>query len=288
MNPQLLIDWLIGRYPQAKRTTLKRMLEQGRVTINGRPTVRAKTEISATDKIEVADQTAVPPAEKPSLGPLKLVFEDADLLVIDKPPGLLTSTVPREKRPTALAVVKSYLAHDRKARTGLIHRLDRDASGLLVFSKSDRAYESLKTQFFHHTVSRSYDAIVHGVPMPLQAVIESLLVESKEGKVFITRDTRTGQTAKTEYEVVESFGGMSRLRVTLHTGRKHQIRAHLASQGNPIVGDKMYGPQPPKGDQLQLRAVALDFDHPKTGKRMLFRIDPLESMTKSEVKASNK
>ena len=272
-----LLDYLAATYPQAKRTTLRRMLEAGRVTVNGRPVVSAKTTVKPNDVVTVADSpsrrgNAPDPGRCPGVEPMALVFEDADLLVVDKPPGLLTSTNPREKRPTAIAIVQCYLGDRTKA--GLIHRLDRDASGLLVFAKNQPAFDALKSQFFHHTVRRVYDAVVHGV-VKQGGTIDTLLVENAEGKVFVTKDPRKGQRAITHYEVVESKDGQTRLRVKLETGRKHQIRAHLASRGHPIVGDVVYGPQPPKSEQLQLRAIELDLDHPRTGKRMEFRVPPL-------------
>jgi 23S rRNA pseudouridine1911/1915/1917 synthase len=273
-EPQTVLDWLAAKYPQAKRTSLRRMLEAGRVSLNGRRVVNGKTPVGDDDQVAVADRPPEP--IKPLLEPLTLVYEDADLLVVDKPAGLLTSTVPREKRPTALAVVRQYLAGDRKAKVGLIHRLDRDASGLLVFAKTQAAFESLKDQFYKHTVGRVYVATVHGTPKEKKGSIDTLLVESKDGKVFVTKNPKTGQRAVTHYEVIESSAGTSRLRVRLETGRKHQIRAHLASRGHPIVGDPMYGPRPPKSDRLQLRAIELDLDHPQTGKRMQFRAPGIE------------
>lgn len=265
---QTLLDWLAARYPQSKRTTLRQMLQAGRVSVNGKPVVNARTPVTPADQITVANR---PPAARPTLEPLKPVFEDADLLVVDKPAGLLTSTTPREKRPTAIAIVTRYLAADRKARPGLIHRLDRDASGLLVFAKTLPAFESLKRQFYHHTVGRVYEAVVHGKPKDPQGTIDAPLVESVEGKVYITKDPKKGQRAVTHYEVVGPHELGTVLRVRLHTGRKHQIRAHLASRGHPIVGDTMYGPQPPKSPTLLLRAIELDLDHPRTGERMEFR-----------------
>jgi len=272
----LLIDWLLERYPTSKRTTLKQMIDQGRVTINGRPANRLKTPITPADVLAVRDRaSAGVPTGSPGLSPLTLIFEDADLLVIDKPAGLLTSTVPREKRPTAVAIVQRYLASDSHAKAGLVHRLDRDASGLLVFAKTSEAFDSLKSQFFHHTVGRVYEALVHGTPRKAEGTIESHLVETKEGKVIVTRVPDRGQKAVTHYKVVDTSGGYTRVRVKLHTGRKHQIRVHLGSIGNPIVGDTVYGPQPPKREQLQLRAIELDLDHPRTNKRMEFRTEGL-------------
>src|SRR5262245_33452861 len=135
--------------------------------------------------------------------PFTIVYEDDDVLVIDKPPGLLTSTVPHEKRPTALAAVREYLAQaNRRARVGLIHRLDRDASGLLVFSKNPGAFDSLKEQFFRHTVDRIYHAIVEGVPEPPLGKIKSKLIERHDGSV---RSATAGQVAITEYRMIKSI-----------------------------------------------------------------------------------
>lgn len=216
----------------------------------------------------------------PRRGDLSILYEDDDILVIDKPPGLLTSTVPRERRPTVLKMVREYVAlRDRRARVGLIHRLDKDASGLLVFSKSNSAYQSLKSQFFHHTVERIYLAVVRGVPTPRRGKIDTRLLELPDGRVVRTRQHAKGQRAITEYETVESFRGLSLLRVRLHTGRKHQIRSQLAERGTPVVNDPMYSSEKPAG-RLMLAAVELGIEHPRSGKRMSFRIDPPREMMK--------
>lgn len=204
-----------------------------------------------------------------------IVHEDADVLIINKPPGLLTSTVPREWRPTLWAMVREYLARtDRRARPGLIHRLDGHASGLLVFSKNDPAYRSLKRQFKNHSVTRIYSAVVWGLPNPAQGVIRSKLVELPDGRVRTTRRPGAGMIAVTEYQLVASANGQSLLSVKLQTGRKHQIRAHLSERGHPIVNDPLYGEQPVKG-RMMLAAVELAFRHPRTNERVTFRLDPL-------------
>ena len=303
-TPQTLLDWLAARYPTAKRQTLRRMLKEGRVTLNGRRVISASRAVTAADMVAVAEHARPAAPVPPPRGPVKrpprldVLYEDDDLLVVDKPPGLLTSTVPREPRPTLLAAVRDYLAgkgtpHTRP-RVGLIHRLDRDASGLLVFSKTHDAYRSLKRQFFEHTVERVYTAVVEGVPTPRAGRIESRLVERADGTVYSTKLAGEGERAITDYEVVEERAGRSLVRVTLYTGRKHQIRVHLSQRGAPIVGDKMYGRTPaaknPKaakaatrdaaksaGDaarepppRLMLAATRLSLTHPTTGERLTF------------------
>jgi 23S rRNA pseudouridine1911/1915/1917 synthase len=260
------------------------MVQEGRVTINGRRARSAKDAVGEKDKVLVADRAAAARpaapaavARRPPL--LDIVFEDADVLVVDKPAGLLTSTVPRERRPTLLALVREHVdaappARGRPPRAGLIHRLDRDASGLLVFSKTPDAYRSLKGQFFEHSVERVYTAVVAGIPTPRSGRIDTRLVERADGTVYSTRRPGEGERAISDYETVEERKGRAIVRVSLHTGRKHQIRVHLAERGTPILGDTMYGQadagKEPAPGRLMLAATKLSFTHPRTGQRLTF------------------
>jgi 23S rRNA pseudouridine1911/1915/1917 synthase len=273
MTP-LLLDWLVRKYPLAKRQNLRRMVQQGRVTINATPARNVKHPVTDKDQVVVSDRIEKPQA---SIAPLRIIHEDADILVVHKPPGLLTSTVPREHRPTAVAIIRKYLA-DREpaARVGVIHRLDRDASGLLVFSKNNPAYESLKRQFFEHSVERLYTAVVHGSPKEKSGRIESFLVELPDGSVRVTGNRDKGQLSITEYTVLAEAGSLSLLRVKLHTGRKHQIRVHLAELGTPVVGDQVYSPpkQAKLSPRLLLAATTLGLSHPRTGEPLVFQMRP--------------
>ncbi|HEY1921156.1 MAG TPA: RluA family pseudouridine synthase [Tepidisphaeraceae bacterium] len=264
----ILFDRLRKDFPTAKRQTLKRMVQDRRVLINKIPATKLTQPIQPKDRVEVAAPKKSP---KPTL-PFPIIYEDADVLIIDKPAGLLTSTVPREPRPTALAAVTEYLrSTSPAANVGLIHRLDRDASGLLVFSKNAAAFASLKKQFFHHTVTRIYQATVSPAPAKDSARIESRLIERADGTVHSTRDSTKGQHAVTDYKILNREKDSAQLMVTLQTGRKHQIRVHLSESGTPIVGDTVYDGKPHK-DGLQLKAVELAFDHPRTGKRISFSV----------------
>lgn len=266
MEPDNLLHWLTKKYPLAKRQTLKRMVEARRVRINGRPARRLNQPLTESDVVHVVERA--PSTPQPKLP--GLVFEDQDLLVVDKPPGLLTSTVTGERRPTLLANVRQYLAQtDPKARVGLIHRLDRDASGLIVFSKNEPAFRSLKRQFFDRTAGREYRAIVHGKPDPPSGRIQTNLVERADGTVHSTRQVAKGEIAVTHYALIRSEKKRSLLRVTLETGRKHQIRAHLAERGNPIVGDRVYGTSE-NAPRLMLAAVRLTIVHPRDNRQMTF------------------
>lgn len=274
MESPTLIDWLSRKYPLAKRQTLKRMVEAGRVRINGEPAARLKQPVAPEDKVEVSDRPNATESKSDSLQlPFGIVFEDEDVIVVNKPAGLLTSTVPRERRPTLLAAVREHVRRrEPRARVGLIHRLDRDASGLLIFSKNDAAYRALKTQFFHHTVVREYRAVVHGTPSPPADRIETRLAERADGTVHSIREAHRGERAVSKYDVLKTERKLSFVRVKLETGRKHQIRVHLAGRGTPIVGDTVYGPKDARAPRLMLAATRLVIEHPRSGKRTEFTL----------------
>jgi 23S rRNA pseudouridine1911/1915/1917 synthase len=295
-QPSTLADRLVARYPTAKKLTLRRMVADGRVRVNDRVATRYNQPVVDGDVVAVDEQPgggqrakAAAAAAERRRSAVGVVFEDADLLVVNKPAGLLTSTVPKEPRQTLLALVREHLTGtDGKpgrrqpspivgtgaVRVGLIHRLDRDASGLLVFSKTDEAYHALKTRFFHHDVERVYHAVVRGRINPPTGRIESRLVERTDGSVHSTKQFGKGEPAVTRYETVRSAGRLTLLRVTLQTGRKHQIRVHLSESGCPIVGDRVYGDA--KADvaapRLMLAATRLGLVHPRTGEAMAFEL----------------
>jgi len=269
-----LLDCLAERYPTAKRTTLRRMIQAGRVRIND---VVAK---SANQSVEVSDRLTTDDRPSPKLptpdrrSDLAIVYEDDDILVANKPAGLLTATNAREKRQTLLALVREHIhARRLRAQVGLIHRLDRDAAGLLVFSKNHEAYLSLKKQFFEHSVHREYLAVVHGVPKEASGRIESRLVERADGTVHATRETGKGELAISHYEVLKITRKRALVKIILETGKKHQIRVHLNSIGHPIVGDPVYGP-PTDSTPLMLAATQLGFAHPRDGRPTKFGIEP--------------
>lgn len=269
--PETLLEWLIREYPTAKRQTLRRMVQARRVLVEGVPARTVQQIVSATATVEIVSAKRLGTPHRAQ--DVEVVYEDADVLVVNKRPGLLTSTVPKERRPTLLAQVQRYLADtDSGARVGLIHRLDRDASGLLILSKNESAYRSLKAQFFEHTVIREYAAVVHGAPMPIRDRITSQLVERATGIVYSTRQRGREELAVTDFEVIKTLGDRSLLRVTLQTGKKHQIRVHLSERGNPIVGDVLYGQKNDKAPRLLLMARRLAIIHPRRAQPMAFEL----------------
>lgn len=261
----LLLDLLAVRFPESSRTTLREMIADKRVLVDGIPARSLKQEVEENASIEVLNRVQ---ARKALVGalPYRVVLEDEDLLVVEKPSGVITSSGEGDKRATMLDVITDYFAAtDRKVRVGLIHRLDKDASGLLVFSKNERAFSALKMQFANKTAGRVYQAIVAGIPTPKKGTIESKLVELADGTVKSTRHRDYGDEARTHYSVLESRREHSLLRVELDTGRKHQIRVHLAEKGTPIVGDVLYHPRPAGSPRLMLAAIELRLLHPRTG-----------------------
>jgi 23S rRNA pseudouridine1911/1915/1917 synthase len=285
--PMTIRAWLEQQFPTAKGVTLKRMVQDGRVLINGTSARSLKQEIGLTDK--PALRTATIETEKHPPEDLRIVYEDADLLVASKPAGLITSTVADEKRPTLLAMVRSYVAARQPTVTvGLIHRLDRSASGLLIFSKNADAYESLKRQFFEHSVKRRYIAVVEGVPRESKGRLQSYLIELPSGEIVCRQKPGKGRLAVTDYVVLQTVmtrrGPRSMLQVTLQTGRKHQIRAQLSHLGTPIVNDPIYGEARPTGRML-LTAVMLGITHPRTGQPVKWEV-PIPREIKHAMTAS--
>lgn len=204
--------------------------------------------------------------------PFQIVHEDADLIVVNKPPGVLTSSGPRDRRPTLINTLRDI--HSKlPAPVGLIHRLDRDAAGLIVFSKNPPAFHALKKQFGDRTAGRSYHAVVDAVVHPDSGKIESRLLELADGRVVPTRHGRKGDPAVTHFRVLERGPARTLLELALETGRKHQIRVHLASRGWPIVGDSVYNANAQPGENLMLIASKLELEHPRTRRRVRWQID---------------
>lgn len=204
----------------------------------------------------------------------EVVYEDDHLIVVDKPARLLSVATATERRRTLYALVFDYLGRKRPPeRPFIVHRLDRDASGLIVLAKSERAKLALQREFAARTAGRTYVAVVEGRVGPAEQTVRSRLRESAALKVHSSRRPSGGRPAVTHLRVLRSTARHTLLEVRLATGRKHQIRAHLAELGHPIVGDRRYGRAGPLG-RLALHAATLTFSHPCGGRRMSFGSTP--------------
>jgi 23S rRNA pseudouridine1911/1915/1917 synthase len=264
--PASLLDGLQESYPDSSKTTLRQMLQGGRVRVNGEIEKDAKLQLEAGDVIEVAQKSAeraLPPG-------LLILHEDVDVIVVLKANGLLTVATERERENTAQAYLNTYLGARREERIHVVHRLDRETSGVLVFAKNFHAREDLKEQFAAHSVDRLYIAIIEGAIEPAAGTIRSHLLERKDLRMESVDAHPDAKLAVTHYRTITTTPTHSMLEVRLETGRKNQIRAHLSEAGHPVVGDQLYGSTTNPLGRLGLHAKLLGFTHPTTGKRMSF------------------
>jgi len=265
--PAALGDCLARLLAETSGRTRKQMLAAGRVRVNGTTARRADLGVAAGDVVEVVGRqlrAALPPR-------LHVVYEDDDVIVVDKPAGLLTIATERQRRRTVYAHLTAH-AQTRKppTRIFIVHRLDRLASGLLVFATSAVAKQQLQAQFAAHTVERQYLAVVEGRVTRPTGTVASRLLDEVPGPVRWTRDARRGRPAVTHWRLRRATTRYSLLEVRLETGRRHQIRAHLAELGHPIAGDTAYGSRTDPLGRLALHAGVLGFDHPRTAARVRF------------------
>jgi 23S rRNA pseudouridine1911/1915/1917 synthase len=265
--PGRLGDCLAHLLAEASGRTRKQLLAAGRVRVNGVAARRADAALAAGDVVEVGPRTR--PAPLPSR--IRVVHEDADVVVVDKPSGLLTIATERERERTLYA---QLTARARSAqppgRIFVVHRLDRLASGLLVFATSLAAKRTLQAQFAAHRAERTYLAVVDGRPARRAGTITSRLVDDVPGPVRETREPGRGRLAVTHWRVVRAGRRHTLLEVRLETGRRNQVRVHLAGLGHPIAGDAAYGSETDPFGRLALHAHVLGFDHPRTGARLRF------------------
>ncbi len=255
-----LRDRLAALHAGASRRRIKEWLEGSRVRVNGAVIRRGDVAVGAGDRVELA---APPPPPFPAL--LALIHEDEEILVVDKPAGLLTIATERERQRTAYHLLTRYAGD----RIFIVHRLDRETSGLLVFAKSPGAKRKLQAQFAARAPERVYVAVVEGGVREAQGALRARLDTDGALRVRATRDPRRGKEALTRYRVLARGRETTLLEVTLVTGRRGQIRAQLADAGHPIVGDATYGSRRDPLRRVCLHATRLAFVHP-SGRRMTF------------------
>ncbi|MBW4056387.1 MAG: RluA family pseudouridine synthase [Proteobacteria bacterium] len=224
--------------------------------------------------------TKLPPKKYQPKG-LAVLHEDRDIIVVEKPCGLLTMGTERDKSRTAHTILNEYVRKgDSRSRNRvyIVHRLDRETSGILVFAKSEAAKNFLQEHW--QETEKRYLTIVYGSVAPKTATISSYLTENSAFTVYSTSDPARGKLSHTEYTVLKEAKGFSVLEIHLLTGRKHQIRVHLSEKGHPVVGDKKYGTGHDSYGTLALHARSLSFTHPVTGKRLHFTTGTPEFFTR--------
>lgn len=280
---------ILSRHPDFSRSRIEGLVKAGFVTVNGAVAAKAGMKVSPDDEIVVEIPPPVPAVPEPEDIPLSVVFEDDDMLVIDKPPGMVVHPAPGHFTGT---LVNALLAHCPNlsgiggvARPGIVHRLDQDTSGLIVVARTQAAMDSLARAFASHkNVEKTYLAVVHGRPRLDSGRIENLIGRHPVDRKRMAILEKGGKLAVTNWRVLSSAGTMSVLECRIETGRTHQIRVHAASLGCPVIGDRTYGkgaldrrldPVPPR---QMLHAWKLRLWHPTKGVEMSFEAPPPPDM----------
>lgn len=277
-EPARLDAWLAGARTELSRSRWQELIKDGRVTVNG---IARKPNYSLRTNDVIAWE--IPPVEPTELKPepmnLDVMYEDSDLIVINKPPGLVIHPAPGHSTGT---LVHGLLAHcddlagiGGKERPGIVHRLDRDTSGCLLVAKTQESLNALAKQFKDRIVKKEYVALVWGKPSPAKGTIKTLIARDPNHRQKMSANVKTGRDAVSHYEVVHSYKEMSFVRIRIETGRTHQIRVHMAHLHHAVVGDAMYG-RSRKSDvgelikRQMLHAERITFVHPRTGDTLEF------------------
>ena len=275
-----------GQVEDLTRSGVQKLLSDGHVIVNGKPVGKAYR-VAAGDNIEISIPAPTPIAAKAQDIPLSILYEDDDLLVVDKPKGMVVHPAPGNPDGT---LVNALLYHcgdslsgiNGEVRPGIVHRIDKDTSGLLVVAKNDAAHVALQEQIQAHSFTREYRAVVHGNVKEDTGTIDAPIGRNPKDRKKMAVTTQHSREAVTHFEVLERFGNYTYLKCRLETGRTHQIRVHMAYKGHPVAGDPVYGPSnTPKslGGQC-LHAGLIGFIHPRTGEYMEFSSELPESFTK--------
>jgi 23S rRNA pseudouridine1911/1915/1917 synthase len=274
-TPSELLPFLFSAWPQEKKKQIRTWLQQKAVTVNGRVSSQFNHQLLPGDVVAIRNERfAHAGAVLP--GGLLLHHEDEDLLVIDKPPGLLSIATDKGTDTSAYSLLTDYMKERYRfseSRVWIVHRLDRETSGLMVFAKNEGAKKFLQSTW--ETVEKRYLAIVDGRLLEDEGTLEHHLDESQPHKVFVAAHEREDtRRAITHFQVHHRGGVRSQVELTIATGRRHQIRVQLAHLGHPVVGDVKYGG--PKAARLALHASRLCFKHPLSALEMIFTSQPTE------------
>lgn len=262
-----LMEFLMKKMDGISRSKVKRMLANKVVSVDGTRTTQFDFVLQPGMIVEIGKPTARERFQNPKL---KIVYEDKYLLVIEKKEGLLTNS-PTKEKDTAQGILNQYfIATQQRCRAHTIHRLDRDTSGLMLFAKSKDVALKFEEDWKNIVYDRRYVAVVCGEMEQQEGKVESWL---KDNKAFITYSSPTdngGKFAQTYYETLMTTKKYSLVELTLQTGRKNQIRVHMADIGHPVVGDGKYGGQEDPGSRMCLHAFRLAFHHPVTGEALYY------------------
>ena len=268
-----LLDYLYNNLDMPKKR-IKQYLTHGSIFVNNNKTTKYNFKLTPGMNIIIDTDNK----NKKTL-PFDILFEDEHIIVVNKPSGLLTIATEKEKEKTLFHIVREYLvSKNQYARVFIVHRLDKDTSGIVVLAKDEKTKNKLQENWNEYVSIREYVAVVHGKPKKDEGKIVQKLKETKTNLVYTTKD-EDGKEAITNYKVIKSNNNYSMLSINIETGRKNQIRVALSSIGTPIVGDKKYGLKNDKENRLFLHANRLKIYYPEIKKDILF-----ETTTPNEFK----
>jgi 23S rRNA pseudouridine1911/1915/1917 synthase len=265
-----LLDFLVFKFPDRSRNKLKSWIKHNNCEVNNR------TEINPFFKLAPGDRINVYPGrifKGKELKGISIVYEDAHLIVIYKPTGLLSVSA-NKPSATAYSLLSEHIkAQDPKNRIFIVHRLDRETSGLMMFARNENVQRILQDNWKEMVFERKYIAVTSGVLNRPEGTVTSYLVENKAMTVYSTNDSEKGQLAITHYKTLKRKKPYTLMEIMLETGRKNQIRVHMSDLGHPIIGDKKYGSADNPFNRIGLHAWILGFTHPVTGEKMRFESD---------------
>ncbi len=267
-EPTLLMEFLIKNLPDKNRNNIKTLLKDGQVFVNNIKTTQYNHPLSPGHVVEISRRKS---KGATVIQGIQVIFEDDHLIVIDKNSGVLSMATEKKDQVTAYSLLSDYLKkRDNQAKVFILHRLDRETSGVMVYAKSQKIQEWMQRDWQRMVTERTYLAIVEGHPKVNSGTVKSYLKENKSLKVYSSQDANEGQLAITHYETLQTNRHYSLLKVNPETGRKNQIRVHMQDLGHPIVGDKKYNASQNPISRLGLHAWVLAFIHPVTNKLMRF------------------
>lgn len=269
-SPAELLAYCFSVWPEVKKSQVRKWLKFQAITVNGRPISQFNHPLHTGDVIAVRNDRFAVPQTVVGSG-IRIFFEDADILVIDKPADLLSIANESEQEKTAYHQLTDHVRRGNpmaRERVWIVHRLDRETSGLMIFAKTIEAKGILQSNW--EAAEKCYEAVVEGQLRETSGTFESDLDESNPFKVFSVRATDETRHAVTHFKVLARSMWRSLVALTLETGRRHQIRVHLSEAGCPIVGDKKYGAKSDPAKRLGLHSCSLRFPHPTTGREMRF------------------
>ena len=263
-----LLDFLLATLKDKSRTTVKSYLSHRQVAVNDMPTTQFNTPLHKGDRVTINFSIGYKIFRHRRL---RIIFEDEYIIVIDKGYGLLSMATKNEKAETAYRIISDYVkTNDPEGHIFIVHRLDRDTSGVMIFAKRQRIQEMLQRNWNDAVIERKYMAVVEGTLTPEAGLIKSYLKENAALQVYSTQNPEEGQLAITGYKTLKSNGRFSLVEVQLETGRKNQIRVHMHDLGHPIIGDRKYGSNCNPIGRVALHAASLRFKHPITGQMLHF------------------